>query len=134
KQALLDAVVEYYAQLIKRSTGAEEDVLRVEQLSYNFLLQSWDEGLRQWFALAEEGNENINKLLPGEIKKYLSNNYYADDTLVQIHSKIADMERNAGHIRQAVGHWERVKELGEKNQREDWVVDALIGLFNCKWM
>ncbi len=134
KQALLDAVVEYYDQLIERSTEAERDVLRVEQLSYTFLLQSWDEGLLQWFALAEEGNANINNLLPGEIKRYLSNNYYEGETLVRIHSKIAEMERNASHIRQAVGHWERVKELGGDNQRQDWVVDALIGLFNCKWM
>jgi tetratricopeptide (TPR) repeat protein len=133
KRILLDAVVNYYIQLIADSDGEDTDALRIERLYYVFQ-QDWKEGLRQWFKLAEEGNENINKLLPGEIKKYLSSNYYDDAKLVQVHSKIADMERNAGHIRQAVGHWERVKELGEKSQREDWVVDALVGLFNCRWM
>jgi tetratricopeptide (TPR) repeat protein len=128
KQTLLDAVVKYYDQLIADSNGEETDLLRVEKLYYTFL-RDWKEGLRQWFELAELGNENINKFLPGEIKKYLSDNYYNDEALVQIHSKIAEMEQNAGHIKQAVGHWEKVKELGENNQREDWVVGALIGLF-----
>ncbi|KAA0259715.1 MAG: tetratricopeptide repeat protein, partial [Chloroflexi bacterium] len=133
KQALLEAVDEYYRWLIGQHSGEEADTLRVEKLHYTFL-RDWDEGLRQWFELAEEGSENINKLLPGEIREYLKSHYYDDETLVRIHSRIAEMERNAGHIKQAVGHWEKVRQLGEQNQREDWVVDALIGLFNCKWM
>jgi tetratricopeptide (TPR) repeat protein len=126
-------VVKYYDQLIADFAEEEAYVLQVEKLYYIFQ-RNWEDGLRQWFELAELGNENINKFLPGEIKKYLSGRYYNDETLVRIHIKIAEMERNASHIKQAVGHWERVKQLGEKNQREDWVVDALIGLFNCKWM
>lgn len=133
KQALLEAVECFYNQLIADQPGEEGETLRVEKLYYTFQ-RNWKEGLLHWFELAEEGNANINKLLPGEIKKYLSGRYYNDEALVQVHSKIADIERNAGHLKQSVGHWERVKVLGEKNQREDWVVDASIGLFNCKWM
>lgn len=132
KLALWKAVEEYYDQLIAGQTGEEVDTFRAEKLYYTFQ-RDWKEGLRQWFALAEEGNANINKLLPGEVRKYLSANYYDDETLVEIHRKIAEMERNAGHIKQAVGHWERVQKLGRENGREDWVVDALIGLFNCRW-
>jgi tetratricopeptide (TPR) repeat protein len=133
KRTLLETVKQYYDQLIAESTGEEADILRVEKLYYSFL-RVWKEGLRYWFELAEEGNENINKLLPGEIRKYLSPSYYKDEDLARAHSKIAEMERNAGHIKQAMGHWQRVRELGEKNNREEWVVDALDGLFNCTWM
>jgi tetratricopeptide (TPR) repeat protein len=134
RAGLLNVTERYYDELIANSTGEEADVLRVEKLYYMFLRDWKKDGLRHWFELAEEGNANINRLLPGEIKKYLRGRYYDDETLVQVHSKIADMERNAGHIKQAVGHWEKVRQLGEKDQREDWVVDALIGLFNCNWM
>jgi len=133
KQALLTAAKQYYDQLIAQQTGEEADTLRVEKLYYTLLRDS-KEGLRQWLDLAELGNENINKLLPGEIRKYLTPNYFDVETLVEIRRTIAEMEQNAGHLKQAVGHWEEVKGLGEENQREDWVVDALIGMFNCNWM
>jgi tetratricopeptide (TPR) repeat protein len=133
KQILLDGVMKYYDQLLIGSTEDDTDALRIEKLYYTFQ-RDWGEGLRQWFKLAEEGNENINKLLPGEIKEYLNGRYYDHATLVQVHSKLAELERNAGHIKQAVEHWKRVQELGKANQRQDWVVDAMVGLFNCRWM
>lgn len=131
KQALFEAVEQYYEQLIAGQSGEEADTLRVEKLYYIFQ-RDWEDGRQRWLELAELGNENMNKLLPGEIKSYLDGNYYDKRNLVEIHSKIAEMEYNAEHIKQAVGHWEKVKKLGESNRKVEWEVDALIGMFNCK--
>ncbi len=132
---LFSAVIRFYDGLIAQASGNLKDTLQVEQLYYTLQQdraksgkRSWDEiGLRRWFELAELGSENIKKLLSGEIKRYIKE--YDVETQVKIHSKLAEIERNANHIKQALGHWEEVKKLGSKN--DAWVVDALVGGFNC---
>ncbi len=132
---LFSAVIRFYDGLIAQASDNLKDTLQVEQLYYTLQQdraksgkRSWSEtGLQRWFELAELGSENIKKLLPGEIKRYIHE--YDADTQVKIHSKLAEIERNANHIKQAMGHWDEVKNLGSKN--EAWVVDAFVGQFNC---
>jgi tetratricopeptide (TPR) repeat protein len=133
--SLFSAVIRFYDGLIAQASGNLQDTLQVEQLYYTLQQdraksgkRSWSEtGLQRWFELAELGSENIKKLLPGEIKRYIKE--YDTTTQVKIHSKLAEIERNANHIKQAMGHWEEVKKLGSQN--EIWVVDAFVGQFNC---
>jgi tetratricopeptide (TPR) repeat protein len=132
---LFSAVIRFYDGLIAQASGNLKDTLQVEQLYYTLQQdraksgkRSWDEiGIRRWFELAELGSQNIKKLLSGEIKRYIKK--YDVETQVRIHSKLAEIERNANHIKQALGHWEEVSKLGEKN--EVWKVDALLGSFIC---
>ncbi len=132
---LFSAVIRLYDDLIAQTLGNSQDTLRVEQLYYTLqqdraksVERSWSEtGLQRWFELAELGSENVKKLLSGEIKRYIHE--YDVETQVKIHSKLAEIERNANHIKQALGHWEEVKKLGAKN--DAWVVDAFVGQFNC---
>jgi tetratricopeptide (TPR) repeat protein len=132
---LFNAVIRFYDGLIAQASGNLQDTLRVEQLYYTLqrdraksVERSLSEiGIQRWFELAELGSENVKKLLPGEIKRYIKE--YDVETRVKIHSKLADIERNANHIKQAMGHWEEVKKLGSKN--DAWVVDAYVGQFNC---
>jgi tetratricopeptide (TPR) repeat protein len=132
RREIYRAVIRCYDTLIEQASKELAETLQVEQL-YNMLQLDPDGvGIQRWFELAELGNANINKLLPGEIKEHIKD--YDVETQVKIHSRIAEMEKNAYHINQALGHWEDVKELGEKVKRDDWVVDALRGQFNCIWM
>jgi tetratricopeptide (TPR) repeat protein len=130
KRALLEAVDQYYDQLIGQQTGEEADILRVERLYYA-LQRDWQgDGKRLWFELVELGNEDINKLLSGEIKDYIER--YDRETQYSIYRAIAEIEREAQHINQSRGYWEKVKKLGEEEKREDWVAHALFGLSSCE--
>ena len=99
---------------------------------YYALQRDWaNEGKRLWFKLARSGNENLNRLLPGEIKNYIE--YFDLQTQCEIDRRIAEIESEAHHFNQSLGYWERVKRLGEGNDRIDWIVDALVGKFNASW-
>jgi len=132
---LFSAVIRFYDGLIAQVSGNLKDTLQVEQMYYTLQQDraksskrsGSETGLQRWFELAELGSENVKKLLPGEIKRYIKE--YDTETQVKIHGKLAEIERNANHIKQAMGHWEEVKKLGSKN--EAWVVDAFVGQFNC---
>jgi len=131
KLALLKAIEEYYDQLIAENPGERADILQVEKLYYT-LQQDWkNAGKQQWFKQAEMADENINKLLPGEIKNYIQ--YYDPETQFEISRTIAEIERQAHHFNQSIGYWERVRKLGKAEKRFDWVVDALVGKFNASW-
>lgn len=125
------AVIRFYNQLIGQSSENLGETFQIEQLYYMLQLDK-NVGLQRWFELADLGNGNINKLLPGEIKDHIRN--YDVEIQVQIHSRIAEMEKKASHIRQALGHWYEVGKLGEVAMRHDWVVDSLLGKFNCTYM
>ena len=84
------AVIRFYDTLIEKASPELAETLRVEQVYYMFQLDPTDTGIRRWFELAEQGNENINKLLPGEIKGYIGS--YDVVTQYEVNRRIAEME------------------------------------------
>lgn len=141
KREFYNTVINYYDQLISQPSNDLADTLRIEKLYYTFQLvdlatpdnilsSQLEAPMQVWRELAELNNENINKFLPGEIESYIK--YYPAATQFEINSTVAGMERNAQHFNQAIKYWENARKLGEEEKNDKWVVDALIGIFNCK--
>lgn len=134
KQRLFGIVIEFYKQSIFRASSDNSsddfrDTLRIEQLYY-MLQYDRDAGRRLWMELVEFNSKNINKLLPGEIESYIED-FDNPEAQYEINRRIGELEGQAGHVNHANKYWENVRELGEKEKRDDWVVSALIGMFNC---
>ena len=129
KQELLAVVDQYYDQLITLHTRDATDILWVEKLYYT-LQRDWKiDGKRLWKKLVDMDNDNINKLLPGEIKGYIK--YYDSETQFQIYDELGRIERTARHINQAMGYFGEAKKLAEKELGPLNLVKALEGLASC---
>jgi tetratricopeptide (TPR) repeat protein len=128
KQDLLEAVDQYYDQLIAKSSGENADILRVEKLYYA-LQRNLEEGKRLWLELVDMDNDNINKLLPGEIKNYIMS--FDDKTKFDIYIELGRMERTARHTNQALGYHREAKKLAEAALTPTELVKALEGLASC---
>ncbi len=128
KQELLEAVDQYYDQLISKSTGENADILRVEKLYYA-LQGNLEEGKRLWLELVDMDNDNTNKLLPGEIKNYIK--FFDDETKFKMYTELGRMERTARHTNQAMGYYKEAKKLAETALSPTELVKALEGLASC---
>ncbi|HBI00184.1 MAG TPA: hypothetical protein DDY18_01005 [Flavobacterium sp.] len=133
KQRVLKTVIEFYSQLIKEEENeSNRNVLRIEQLSY-VLMKDLLEGKRLWFYLSDLDDEDLNSLLPGEIKEYKKRFTPQDE--YEIRARIAQAEFEAGHLTQARREWQEIHELAvnlKSKKKDDWVANALFGLANCE--
>lgn len=136
RQVLLNSVITYYDGWIKNIK--DEDLkkdLRIERLYYTFKLDQFtkpikEDGKRLWFEMADLDDDYINSYLPAEIKEY--KDQYKPQTRYEVHARIAQIEYEANHISQAKKEWELVYQLGDEQDRSDWVASALFSLANCE--
>lgn len=133
---LFSSVIKYYDQLIESTEDENlKTNLRIERLYYTFRLDQFtepfgDDGRRLWLELVDLDDEDLNRLLPAEIKEYKGQ--YNPATSYEIRSRIAQIEYDAGHITQARGEWEQAYQLGRAEKRTEWIASTLLNLANCE--
>ena len=87
-------------------------------------------GKQLWLELSDLDDSYINNYLPSEIEGSID--LYDSVARYEIHTRIAHIEFEAGHITQSKKEWELVYQLGLTQNRNDWIATALFGLANCE--
>lgn len=135
KKNLLRAILNYYEDRISETKNVDlKKILQIEHLYYSFKLDLLsdpigDMGRQLWLELANLDDDYINTYLPSEINEY--KHLFDAQTRYDIHTRVARIEYEAGHITQARKEWELVQLLGRAEKRNDWVAFALFSLASC---
>jgi tetratricopeptide (TPR) repeat protein len=106
-------------------------ILKAEKLYYTL---EYDRALGKelFFDLANKKDASLEKLLPGEMSRYVEK-YDDENDRYDIYIRLVEIERRLNHLSQAAVYGQRALTLAEKFQHDEKRVDAMIELHNCTW-